>query len=341
MQDLISVILPVFNGEKYVGDAIDSILRQTHTELELIVIDDASTDRTREILRSYNDSRMRVLYNENNCGIVFSLNRGLDACKGKYVARMDADDVAMPNRLAEQLRYMKMHPEIIVESCWFEMFGAVNTEVRYPESHNQIFSSFLFGNRFLHPGYFMNNDLLKEYNIRYREDMKYAEDYDFAVRAGMCGKLANVPQILMRYRVHESQTTSIRKPEQKIVSQKIHEYIFSKLNVRLSDDEFQVYENVCCMENYQIYDDKNLNIAFDIYRRILEANHSCRLFDDISLEKQIAMREYLTLRYAYHYNKISRKLYRLLAHQVCDWRLKLRLAIGRYIKRKGSIPWIV
>ena len=333
MQDLISVILPVFNGEKYIGDAIDSILRQTHTELELIVIDDASTDRTREILGGYDDPRMCVLHNDNNSGIVFSLNRGLDVCKGKYVARMDADDIAMPNRLAEQLHYMKMHPEVIVESCWFEMFGAVNTEVKYPESHNQIVCSFLFGNRFLHPGYFMNNNMLRKYNIRYREDMKYAEDYDFAVRAGMCGKLANVPLVLMRYRVHESQTTSIRKPEQKMVCRKIHEYLFNKLNIQLTDDEFQVYEEVCVLENFQQYDATNLKVAFGIYNRIIEANRSYRLFDDISLEKQIAMREYLALRYAYHYNKISKKLYRSLAHQISGRRLKLKLLIGTFLTR--------
>jgi glycosyltransferase involved in cell wall biosynthesis len=111
---LVSVLIPVFNVERYLAAALDSMLRQTYPQLEFIIINDGSTDRTAAILSEYQsvDARVRVLHNETNVGIVGSLNRGLDAAAGAYIARMDGDDVSEPDRIERQMRYLEQHPDI-------------------------------------------------------------------------------------------------------------------------------------------------------------------------------------------------------------------------------------
>ena len=109
---LVSVIMPVYNGALYLREAIDSILSQTHTNLELIIINDGSNDNSEEIILSYEDNRIRYIINEKNSGICVTLNKGLDIAKGKYIARMDCDDISCPERLQMQIEYMEQNPSI-------------------------------------------------------------------------------------------------------------------------------------------------------------------------------------------------------------------------------------
>ena len=109
---LISIILPAYNAEKYLKEAIDSILAQTYTNFELIVINDGSTDKTEEIILSYQDSRIRYIKNEKNLKLIRTLNKGIGLAKGKYIARMDADDISLPHRLKEEVEFMEAHPNI-------------------------------------------------------------------------------------------------------------------------------------------------------------------------------------------------------------------------------------
>src|SRR5215218_8009066 len=113
----VSVILPVYNGEAYLQEAVDSILAQTFTDFELLIINDGSTDDSERIIDSYKDSRVKHLKNEQNRGLIFSLNRGVEAAKGAYIARMDADDVALPERLEKQMQYLKQNKEVGILSC--------------------------------------------------------------------------------------------------------------------------------------------------------------------------------------------------------------------------------
>ena len=118
----VSVVMPAYNAEKYIGEAIDSILNQTFTDFEFIIIDDGSSDRTADIVKSYSDPRIRLLANERNSGIVASLNRGIQKATGKYIARMDADDYSRLDRIKKQVDFLDNHPEVIALGTSFSTF---------------------------------------------------------------------------------------------------------------------------------------------------------------------------------------------------------------------------
>jgi glycosyltransferase involved in cell wall biosynthesis len=115
--------MPVYNGSKHLSDAVDSILTQTYTNFEFLIIDDASTDNSFEILKSYKDDRIRLIKNEKNIGLSASLNKGLNLALGKYIARMDQDDISLPNRLEKQIEYFKEHNDICVLGSWFKVIS--------------------------------------------------------------------------------------------------------------------------------------------------------------------------------------------------------------------------
>src|SRR2546423_6687976 len=118
MRPRVSVLMPVYDVAKYLREAIDSILGQTFTDFEFIIIDDASTDRSAEIINSYNDPRIRFIQNEKNVGLIATLNRGLDLAYGEYLARMDQDDVSLPERLAKQVAFMETASDVAASGTW-------------------------------------------------------------------------------------------------------------------------------------------------------------------------------------------------------------------------------
>ena len=131
----VSVLMPAYNSEKYLGEAIDSILNQTFTDFEFIIINDGSKDNTAKIVEEYakKDKRIRFIDNKKNQGIVGVLNEGIDLCRGKYIARMDSDDISLPTRFEKEIEYMEEHPECGVLGTWYEIFGKLNGPVQQPE----------------------------------------------------------------------------------------------------------------------------------------------------------------------------------------------------------------
>lgn len=198
----ISVILPVFNEEKYINEAIESILNQSHKNFEFIIINDGSTDRTKEIIEKYClvDSRI-VLVNQSNKGLVASLNRALSLSKGTYIARMDHDDISMPARLKLQFQYMETHPEIGICGTWIERFGDSRGLVRYHLKHEQIIIDMFFGAcPIVHPTVMFRRKILIDNNLKYDPEYETQEDFDMWVRCSRFTKLCNLNKILLKYR---------------------------------------------------------------------------------------------------------------------------------------------
>ena len=128
----ISVVMPAYNAEKYITEAIDSILFQTFKDFEFIIINDASTDSTKDIIESYKDPRIKLVNNEQNKGVAKSLNIGISVACGKYIARMDADDIALPERFQKQFDFMEQHPNIDVCGSWAKKTGNENEIINNP-----------------------------------------------------------------------------------------------------------------------------------------------------------------------------------------------------------------
>lgn len=213
MKPEVSVIMPVYNMESYLEEAVDSILRQSFKNFELIVVDDASTDRSWDVLCTYYDSRLVCLRNIDNIGNYPSRNKGMRVAKGKYICVMDADDIAFPDRIEKQFEYMEQHPDVLACGCQFICIGIDNTYPR-PLKYQDIQLQLLKDNRFLHPSLFIRTAVLKElggYDERYR----YSSDYDLACRLALRGEIVNIPDVLMQYRIHNAQISSAHRSGQK------------------------------------------------------------------------------------------------------------------------------
>jgi len=208
---LISVVLPVYNGESYLAEAIESILTQTFKDFELIMIDDGSTDGSLAILRSFEarDARIRLISRENR-NLATTLNDSIDLVRGVWIARMDQDDIALPYRFEKQLQWLEQTNADICGS-WVRRFGTSDKRlVRLYQNDEEIKMQMLFANPFAHPSVMMRSELAKQ--LRYDKEWEQAEDYDLWERAAEAGwKMTNVPEVLLLYRMHESQISTATK----------------------------------------------------------------------------------------------------------------------------------
>jgi len=192
--------MPVYNGERTIADAIGSILAQSFTDFELLILDDASTDGTDAILAQFNDPRLRVIRNSHNLKIVRTLNQGLDLAQGDYIARMDADDISLKDRFEIQNAYLDAHPEIGIVGSHIEMFGECPSHIHLcPETHEAIVAHSFFQNPMAHPSVMMRRSALA--GAHYSEDYPFAEDWEFWRRLSTSTRLANLQQALVKYRV--------------------------------------------------------------------------------------------------------------------------------------------
>lgn len=243
----VSVIMSVYNAEDSLKEAVDSILNQTFTDFEFIIIDDASTDSSYKILSQYTDRRIRIICNKENLGLTKSLNKALKYATGKYIARMDADDISMPNRLEKQIHYMEMHAEVALISCSYTQFGHCkereeNRVIRL--SPSQIKGHLFFGTVLPHPGFVFRRDLYSQYRIKYNEKMKYAQDYDFQVRVSGKFKIACLPDILVKYRVSDKQISTQKFAEQQECANRVRQIQFRRYGIACNHKQIELIRRI-------------------------------------------------------------------------------------------------
>lgn len=207
-QPAVSVIMPVYNAAAHLAEALDSLLAQTFADFELIALDDGSTDATGALLAAYaaREPRLRVVHGPSNCGVVAQLNQAIDLARGRYIARMDGDDICLPGRLARQVALLDTRPQVAVCGSWVQIFGDAPTHIRrYPADDAAIRCELLFRNVLAHPATMLRGELLRRHNLRYDRDFAHAEDYELWMRLAAHGGLANIPEVLLRYRMHAGQ----------------------------------------------------------------------------------------------------------------------------------------
>lgn len=211
----VSVIMPVLNGERYIRAAIESILQQTWSDLELIVINDGSTDETGVILSSYNDPRLCVLTHEHSQGIARSLNNGIQNSTGRYICRMDADDIAMPTRVEQQLAYLEKNPAVAMVGCNTILIDSggrtIGTE-EYPLSDEAIKAIMWVHNPFAHGTVAMRRSVLDEIGV-YSTRFLHNEDYDLWLRILSRFEAANLPDRLLQRRIHGTSVSGMHETE--------------------------------------------------------------------------------------------------------------------------------
>lgn len=204
---LISVVMPVYNAERYLREAVDSILAQTLSDFELIAIDDGSKDGSKAILETYaaRDRRVRVI-SRPNTGIVGALNDGLAVAQGEFIARMDGDDWVTPDRFAKQVAFLREHPDCVCVGSYFNYMDASGALIKWnprDTDHVAIEQLLLTGNGggLIHPVIMARREAVEKAG-RYRAEAQWVEDLDLYLRLAQIGKLSNVPEVLLHYRYH-------------------------------------------------------------------------------------------------------------------------------------------
>lgn len=275
---LVSVIMPVYNGERYLREAMESILNQTFTDFEFIIVNDGSTDGTAAILKCYQqkDKRVHVCHQENR-GIVSSLNRGCRLAKGKYIARMDADDVSLVTRFAKQVEYMEAHPEVGVLGTWIEYIdknGAPHGVWHMPTSPAVIGWSLLFGTCLAHPSVMMRQDIIKQIGF-YHPEALHVEDYDLWARASVVTQIANLPEDLLKRRVCGESVCSNHQQTQEQNVIKIMQSMATRLmNSEVSIEEVEALRYIVIGSfptNFQQIK-STVNFLLRLYRAYIESN---------------------------------------------------------------------
>jgi glycosyltransferase involved in cell wall biosynthesis len=241
----VSVVMPVHNGGAFLSEAIESILVQTLDDFEFVIVDDGSTDETGAILADYQrrDARIRI-QSDDRRGTGAALNTALQLARGEYAARMDADDVSLPGRLAMQVAFMDANREVGVCGTWIKTFGASRNRVeRYPLDDATLRCGLLFGDPFAHPSVILRRQLFIEAGLLY-ETNSFVEDYELWTRAEKVCRLANIPRVLLHYRLHGSQISRRHSDEQRAASKSVRLTQLATLNIRPSKEQVEVHEAI-------------------------------------------------------------------------------------------------
>jgi glycosyltransferase involved in cell wall biosynthesis len=279
----ISVVLPVYNGEKYLAEAIDSVLAQTFSDFELIIIDDGSTDGSLRILQEYQkrDKRIRLVSRENR-DLATTLNDSMDIARGVWVARMDQDDIALPQRLERQLRWLERTGADVAGS-WVKCFGSWDQSItRGYQTDQAIKVDMLFKSPFVHPSVMMRGALIKQ--LRYDKSAEKAEDYDLWTRAARSGwVMSNVPEVLLLYRKHASQISAKSSVIQQSIREKVQRRYWAYVAESMQLEQRAAQEVLGLINSCEKLDLNLVDATMESLLRRSEGEARTAIMDNLSL----------------------------------------------------------
>ena len=241
---IITVLMPVYNGATYLNDAIDSILNQTFSDFQFLIIDDGSTDDSVKIIKSYDDYRIRVVKNKNNLGQSATLNKGLELARGKYIARMDQDDISMPERLKKQFEFMENKSDIDVCGSWIQLMGKYDGIVELETDSERIKINLLTNQNLAHPAVMIRKSTLVKYELSYNPTFTIGNDYDLWVRMFDYCSFANLPEPLLKFRMHDNQYSKILWEQNEVETNRILTNLLKKIGIQPDDSDLIIHKKL-------------------------------------------------------------------------------------------------
>lgn len=253
----VTVLLPVYNGTEFLSETIESVLNQSYRDFDFLIINDASTDNSEEIILSYTDSRIHYLINERNLGSIGSPQKGMDLIQTEYIARIDQDDLWHPTKLKKQIDLLDSNPEIGLCGTSIELIGD-KTGVRiFPTSNEPLKVGFLFGCLMSHPSVIFRKSFLDESGVRYSPDYYLADDYKMWIDCLNYTQIYNIQEPLVSYRQHQSQICSVHAPEQLIIKNKVRLEMLERIYPNPTEEEKEfhlktfVAQKILCVNDYK------------------------------------------------------------------------------------------
>ena len=284
----VTVLMPVYNAAAYVKEAIQSILQQSYSDFELLIINDGSTDHSVSVIESITDKRIVLLHNEHNLGLIETLNKGFQLAKGNYIARMDADDVAHPERLNLQVRYMDAFPECGVFGSAYQEFSSAGKgkTVTFSNNHDLLKTVLFFNSCMSHPTVMFRKALLTEHQVRYAHEYKHAEDYALWVQLIDKTRFSNSPLPLLKYRLHASQVSSSHNLEQQQTADRIRGMMLKRIGVVPDAAEQELHRMISSGQKFESAETlMQLEVWF---KKLIEANRQCGYADHKTFSSYLA-----------------------------------------------------
>lgn len=303
----ITVLIALYNSEKYIKQTIESLTNQTFKNFEILIINDASTDNSIDVVNSINDERIRLLHNDTNQGICLTRQRGIEEAKGKYIAILDADDLAMPNRLEKQFLFLENNPEIVLYGTNAHFIDENDAAIDHVHNLNcdpdLIKIMLLFANQFINSSVLCRRDVMLNVG-GYKKPI--AEDYDLFVRIAENYKTANLNEKLVAYRMHSGSDSRTKKDLYAIAEKEILAYQYKKLNI---DKTLEYIPYLLFHKNNKSINKKDI---FPFFNTILKYNNSLKIYDK-TLFENIFFKIWIEL--ILHHKKF-RKTWKFFLHPV-------------------------
>jgi glycosyltransferase involved in cell wall biosynthesis len=271
--------MPVFNTEAYLRDAVESILNQSFSDFEFIIVDDASTDNSVAILDSIADNRIIKLKNKSHTGNFKCRNQGLAVAKGDYICVMDSDDIAHADRLKKQFEFMETNPGYIAAGAAVESFNDAGYSYirQYDTDHETLKVNLLMNSICNHPSLIFRREAYSHYGIKYNEHYFYAADYDIIVNFSRTGIIANMRDVLLKYRLHSGQISSSKNREQSYFAQHIRLKQLEFFNIKPNAEEIMLHLRL--MEFLPIYAGDLMKVKNWLYKLYM-ANKQWKAYDN-------------------------------------------------------------
>lgn len=275
--------MPVYNAENFLEESVNSILNQTFKDFELLLLEDGSKDSSLALANKLaeKDSRIKVVPSEVNLGIVKTLNRGIEISRGEYLARMDADDISLPERFMEQVQYLDANKDIAVCGTWVETFGNHNGNIwRLPSDPDTVKVTMLFYGVLCHPSVMIRKEMVFD-KLKLRYEGYHAEDYVLWVSVAKHAKLVNIPKVLIKYRTHDSSLMSTFGKENLEVADNVRKMQLKEIGIDPSDDEFLIHKTITSW-NFQ-NSSKYIIEVRNWFLKILNANKNTSYYNQEAL----------------------------------------------------------
>ena len=286
----VSVVMPVYNGEHYVREAIDSVLNQTFKDFELIVINDGSTDGSAQVIESYRDSRIIFLCNSENTGLANVRNKGLDVASGEYIAWLDCDDISLPRRLEKQVALLDADPRIGLCGTWVRTIGGSTEDVwKYLTDPEFLRARMLFDDPLATSSVMMRAACVREPKLRFNLEHPPAEDYELWERISREWKISNIPEILTLYRLHAMQTSLVKAQKQKDSVWVIQNRLLLQLGIEATDDEKRLHLDIGVGWRF-LPDLDRIMLTETWLLKIAQANRVRKIFPEDALRRVLAER---------------------------------------------------
>ncbi|HQO10237.1 MAG TPA: glycosyltransferase family 2 protein [Clostridiales bacterium] len=290
----ISVIMSVYNSSPYLKEAVDSILRQSFRDFEFLITDDCSTDGSRKILNDYllKDNRIILILNDKNEGLTVNLNRMITKARGKYIARMDSDDISMPDRFEKEHNFMESNPHVGLLGSHSRIIktGSRDKILKRSSEHEEIRTALLFENIITHSTVFFRNSLLKELDMNYNTGFRIIQDYELWSRLVNKTEFRILPDVLVQYRMTDTNLCAVTSHKQNYREnflKTIYKYQFDSIGFKYTED--QIDTHICIGYKTKNSSPEILEASESWLKSLSEQNENTKRFIPVIFNKYISM----------------------------------------------------